>query len=202
MQQRVLLYLHGLGSSGRSDTGMFLREHFADSCVLSCPDYRPQFFHESVEFIDSLLESLRAPERRIAILGSSMGGWHALHALARHRDITVLALNPALDPASIRRSSSPDDVDHQSGEALDWPEIVAENFPPVPVANVAAERVRVLVGGKDDVVPPEPTLRACKEHHWSHRVFSAWGHRAELGPAMQQEIDALLIRAGKPCTTR
>jgi len=198
VQHRVLLYLHGLGSSGRSDTGMFLREHYAQSTILACPDYRPQFFHESVAMVDKLLHSLRAPDRAIAVLGSSMGGWHALHALARHPDITVLALNPVLDPSTLRGESRPDDVDQRSGNPLPWPEIVAANFPPAPVASLNGSRLRLLIGAQDDVVPPGPTLDACHAHSWSHRVFPGWGHRAELGTDMRREIDALLERASMP----
>lgn len=174
---------------------MFLREHYAQSTILACPDYRPQFFHESIAFIDAQLDSLRAPGRTIAVLGSSMGGWHALHALARHSDITVLALNPVLDPASLRQESSPDDVDHSTGDPLPWPEIVAENFPAAPIEKLDSSRLRLLVGALDDVVPPQPTLAACAEKHWSHRVFPTWGHRANLGTDMRDEIDALLARS-------
>lgn len=198
MQHRVLVYLHGLGSSGRSDTGMFLREHYAQSTILACPDYRPQFFHESVAMVDDLLESLRAPGRSLAVLGSSMGGWHALHALGRHTDIHVLALNPVLDPSTLRRDTPPDDVDQRSGSPLPWPDIIAENFPPAPVDTLDSSRLRLLIGAQDDVVPPGPTLNVCASHHWSHRVFADWGHRAALGPEMRAEMDALLERANAP----
>ncbi len=195
MQQRVLLYLHGLGSSGRSDTGMFLRQHYAENIILSCPDYRPQFFHESVDFIDAHLDELRAPGRAIAVLGSSMGGWHALHALSRHADITVLALNPVLNPGALRRDSPPDDVDQTSGTPLPWPDLSEGNFPAAPATMLDRSRLRLLIGEQDDVVPPQPTLEACASHHWSHRTFAEWGHRAELGTAMREEVDALIQRA-------
>lgn len=196
MQNGVLLYLHGLGSSGRSDTGMFLREHYASLRALACPDYRPQFFHESVRMIDTQIEQLRQHGKPIAVLGSSMGGWHALHAQCRNPDITVLALNPVVDPAVLTHPSEREYTD-ESAPRVDWPETTAQNFPAVPVTQVDASRVRLLIGLKDDVVPPEPTIALCKQQHWSHRLLP-WGHRAEFGRIFAQEINELLERARSP----
>ncbi|MEN8720154.1 MAG: YqiA/YcfP family alpha/beta fold hydrolase [Oceanococcaceae bacterium] len=198
MQPYALLYLHGLGSSGQSDTGRFLAQHFGSDGIVACPDYRPQFFAESVRRIDELLTELRRHAATIAVLGSSMGGWQALHALARHADITLLALNPVIDPAALRAAPRTDDVDQRSGAPLPWPEIVPENFPPAPCADLDPNRLRLLIGAQDDVVPPDRALAQCARFGWSHRVFADWGHRAELGAAMREEVTALLQRARSP----
>lgn len=188
-----LLYLHGLGSSGHSDTGQYLRRHYAGRCALQCPSYRPQFFHESVTRIDAWLRAALAAGP-VAVLGSSMGGWHALHALARHPRLHVLALNPVLDPSVLGQGQPRDDVDQRSGEALPWPELIAANFPSAPIDTLPVERLRVMIGAADDVVPPAPTLEHCQARGISHRVYD-WGHRAELGADFAAEIDGLLERA-------
>lgn len=193
MSNGVLLYLHGLGSSGRSDTGMFLGQHYAQLRELACPDYRPQFFHESVALIDSRIAQLRAHGEPIAVLGSSMGGWHALHAQSRNPDITVLALNPVVNPAVLTHPDDRDDTDAES-QRLEWPDIHPQNFPAVPAEQINAQRVRLLIGLHDEVVPPGHSRTLCEAQNWSHRLLP-WGHRAEFGDIFADEIDALLKRA-------
>lgn len=202
MQKTALLYLHGLGSSGQSDTGQFLQRHFATDTILACPSYRPQFFHESVERIDHWLEELRQQTSCIAVLASSMGGWHGLHALARHPDIHLLALNPVLAPASLRSTPRADDVDQRTGQTLEWPEIIADNFPPAPADALDSDRLRLLIGAQDDVVPPQPTLDTASRLNWSIREFADWGHRAELDETFLAELNILVRRAQNGDTSR
>nr|MBV6630500.1 prolyl oligopeptidase family serine peptidase [Oceanococcus sp. HetDA_MAG_MS8] len=191
----ALLYLHGLGSSGNSDTGQFLEQHFGQTHRVLRPDYRPQFFVESVQAIDRWIQQLGEDAERVAILGSSMGGWQALHALARHPQLQVLALNPVLAPAALATSAPPDQVDHRSGDPLPWPQpIRVEDFPPAPLATLPAQQLRVLIGRHDDVVPPQPTIDACATFDISHRVLP-WGHRAEFGSVLRDEVAELLGRS-------
>lgn len=191
----ALLYLHGLGSSGNSDTGQFLEQHFGARHTLLRPDYRPQFFTESVTAIDRWILHLRQTNDRVAILGSSMGGWQALHALHRHPELEVLALNPVLDPAALARAAPPDQVDHRTGETLPWPEpIRAADFPAAPLSQLNSKQLRILIGQHDEVVPPQPTIDACRQHHIAHRILP-WGHRAEFGAVLTTEIKELLQRA-------
>lgn len=194
MSAKALLYLHGLGSSGDSDTGRFLHSRFSQQWTIYRPSYRPQFLHESAQMIDALLEEIRSKHAVIGLLGSSMGGWQALHALHRHPDLVVTALNPVIDPNVLRRAADQEDVDHSSGEPLPWPELVAENFPAVPTQALPAAHLRLLLGEADDVVPATPSLEICRQQGWSHRVFE-WGHRAELDDRFAQEMEQLMQRA-------
>lgn len=195
MTNVALLYLHGLGSSGQSDTGQFLEQHFGQHHRVMRPDYRPQFFAESVQAIDGWIEQLRQDGDRVAILGSSMGGWQALHALHRHPQLQVLALNPVLAPAAMANAAPADQIDHRSGEPLPWPDpIRPQDYPTAPLPALQAQQLRVLIGRDDDVVPPQPTIAACEQYHIAHRVLP-WGHRAEFGEVLRTEVQELLQRA-------
>jgi len=85
---RHVIYLHGFASSAKSTKAMFfagrLRPHGIE---LQCPDFNePDFEHVTVTRmlgqVDDALAAL--PPGPVALIGSSLGGFVALHAAARH----------------------------------------------------------------------------------------------------------------------
>ena len=92
----MLIYLHGLNSSGLSHKAGVLRERLAPLTVLapSYPAHRPA---KAVEALSRLFEGL-AGEPPPLVVGSSMGGFYGQY-LARHFPVAHLFMvNPALKP--------------------------------------------------------------------------------------------------------
>jgi uncharacterized protein len=94
----VIIYLHGLNSSGRSHKAGLLRRGLAPMPVLA-PDYPA---HRPAEAVSSLLAWFArlpsAGDRGLDLVGSSMGGFYAQY-LARRLPVARLYLvNPALAP--------------------------------------------------------------------------------------------------------
>jgi predicted esterase YcpF (UPF0227 family) len=108
---RHLLYLHGFRSSPQSAKARVMSAWMAGhrpDVDWACPQLPPSPA-ESM----ALLERLTAhwPAERMAVIGSSLGGFYA-SVLAHRRGCRAVLLNPAVDPAR--------DLASQIGELTSW----------------------------------------------------------------------------------
>lgn len=92
---RKILYVHGLSSSGNSNTVKALRQLLVDDCILA-----PDLPINPVEALE-LLHDLCHHENPDAIIGTSMGGMFAQH-LHGYRKILV---NPAFHVSTSMRKN-------------------------------------------------------------------------------------------------
>jgi pimeloyl-ACP methyl ester carboxylesterase len=98
-----VLYLHGFASSAASTKARFFAERFARAGVtLHCPDFNEPAFEtltitRMLDQVDATIASL-APDP-VAVIGSSLGAFIAVHAAARNRGRIprLVLLAPALD---------------------------------------------------------------------------------------------------------
>jgi pimeloyl-ACP methyl ester carboxylesterase len=97
-----VLYLHGFASSPQSSKATFLSRKFAERGIpvivpdLNDPDFSTLTVSRMLQQVGKALASAEGP---FVIVGSSLGGFVAVHAALRHPDrITrVVLLAPALD---------------------------------------------------------------------------------------------------------
>ena len=98
------VYLHGFASSpGSSKAGRFKQELAARGVGFSCPDFNEPAFETLT--VTRMLEQTRdaiveAPDAPVALVGSSLGAFVALHAAAQDQTGKVdrlLVMAPALD---------------------------------------------------------------------------------------------------------
>lgn len=96
----LLLYIHGFNSSPRSEKATEVRQFIAarrlavDYEVPALPDYPDECYRQ----LASLLQSLAG--RRIALVGSSMGGFFAT-VLAGQFGLKAALVNPAIRPSEL-----------------------------------------------------------------------------------------------------
>jgi uncharacterized protein len=106
-----LLYLHGFRSSPLSAKALTMRrwvEANAPGLVWWCPQLPPSPQAAMQGVLDHIAEW---PRERMAVIGSSLGGFYATVVAERLGCRTVL-LNPAVDPAR--------DLAHHIGEQTTW----------------------------------------------------------------------------------
>lgn len=90
----MLIYIHGFNSSSQSGKATALREWMsarglAESCV--CPDlpHRPA---EAIDLLERLIAASRGPAK---LVGSSLGGFYAIHLAERH-GLKAVHINPCV----------------------------------------------------------------------------------------------------------
>lgn len=91
----MLIYLHGLNSSGRSDKAIRLREILKPHPVLA-PDYPAHRPRAAVERLAAFFSDLK--DARPAVVGSSMGGFYGQWLSRRFAFSHLYLINPALAP--------------------------------------------------------------------------------------------------------
>jgi len=192
VSRRSLIYLHGFASSPRSSKArLFADRAAAAGIAFACPDLNePEFRTLTVSrMIDSVERTIAGlPEGPVALVGSSLGAFVALHAAARHSGARVdrwpidrlIFLAPALDlvpgferevgPDQIRRWQATDSYtvfhysDNQARE-LAWAFMEdARRYDafavslPVPTL--------IYQGRRDEVVAPEAVERWAASRPW------------------------------------
>jgi predicted esterase YcpF (UPF0227 family) len=174
---QLVLYLHGYGSTGSTDTAVNLRRALADGFTVLSPSY---------DFSDPLaaarqLESLMAEHAAAApvVVGTSLGGFFANY-LARVCNARAVLVNPALKP-----SGSLHKYDESAATLAGYAQLEATE----KAQAHRPERV-VVIGTRDEVVDPRTNGLTLKDE--AQTVMLDMGHRIE--PAYVETI-AGLVRA-------
>lgn len=97
-----MIYLHGFASSSRSGKASFFAKRFREAGVefqapdLNLPDFSTLTVTRMVEQTHSLIDAAAGP---VTLMGSSLGGYVAVHAAARwpERVKNIVLMAPALD---------------------------------------------------------------------------------------------------------
>lgn len=184
-----VLYLHGLGSSGNSNTSTSLK---ALGLEVVSPDYRPQYCEESMERLSQLLHT----ERPEMVIGTSMGGFYALKLYERF-GLPTLAVNPCHAPLSLLdKYRQQPAVDYATGEAIHFSEAMLRAFEePFPADRPTDwSAALVVIGANDDLILPTGQQAFCRRMGIRF-VMTDWGHRVEDAGLLLEQARALVNRA-------
>lgn len=172
----TLIYIHGYGSSGNSDTATNLRDLLASEFEIVTPTYNGSNPIEAAMTLDDAVAS--AGNGKMIIAGTSLGGFFANYMARKHNRPAIL-VNPTLMPSESLAEF------HKSQPILDaYVRLEAEER-----AFTAMPPRRVIVGLKDDVVNPAEHGLTMK--HVADITEIPMGHQVE--PAFYDLI-ARLIR--------
>lgn len=162
-----VLYLHGLGSSGASSTVEGLRSLGLE---VVAPDYRPQYFDESV----AQLRDLVAASGVELLAGTSMGGYYAL-TLAALTGLPVVAVNPCFEPDKhLAKYLTTPAEDFVTGEPIVFTGEMLAAFQPLDGARITDPVI--VVGEQDDLIPASYQKQFCAQQGWRW-LSTDWGHR-------------------------
>lgn len=86
-----VLYIYGYGSSPESKTCLALKELLYDANII-CVDYPQNYPSDAVDKLENVVEK----EKIDLVIGSSLGGWYAMHVCALTGKPCIL-INPVSD---------------------------------------------------------------------------------------------------------
>lgn len=164
------LYLHGLGSSGRSNTAKMLRRLDVE---LIAPDYAPQHYRDAIEALSRLIEA----ERPGRVIGTSMGGYYALK-LYEAFGLPSVAVNPCYDPARLLTPYLERPAwDYANDSPIHFDRAMLDAFEQVSLPG-AQPGLRVVIGRNDELIAAQGQREFCERLGIDY-VETGWGHRVE-----------------------
>jgi predicted esterase YcpF (UPF0227 family) len=103
MQNSLIIYIHGFGSSGFSSKARELKEYFEGREDVKI--FSPSLSYVPELAIDTLEQTIELFEGRVGLVGSSLGGYYSLFLSQRYNLKTVL-INPSINPTTTIKPNS------------------------------------------------------------------------------------------------
>ncbi|HMW18848.1 MAG TPA: YqiA/YcfP family alpha/beta fold hydrolase [Accumulibacter sp.] len=150
MADTGIVYLHGFCSSPASWKARLLAEHLAARGLadrLLCPTLSP-VPDEAIACLDALLTS---DERRLTLVGSSLGGYYASW-LAEKYDLRAVLINPAVQAPTLLEGLIGRHANFHTGETFEFTAAHAEQLRALSPATVNPSRYLLLVETGDELL--------------------------------------------------
>lgn len=185
----MIVYLHGLNSTGSSAKATWLREHLSPIPVLS-PTYPAHRAHDAMGELRTFLAPLRARADRMLLVGSSLGGFYA-PVLAAEFSAGMVLINPAVHAhVGLYRYVGPQ-LNEATGERYTLTESEVNAFASYALPKCRAEKpTLVLIDEADEVIDVEAARRFYGECGRTI-IYPGGSHRFEHLPEALPEIRAL-----------
>lgn len=173
-----VLYLHGLGSSGNSSTVSNLRQALKlqsnEDVEVIAPTYNPESASAWRNFVE-LADSVDV------VVGTSLGGYHALQLAAHDVIASYVVINPCYDPREMLRKYVGQELpnyceaDAMTDRFTDYErrQFQAVNMPAAP-----HQPITWIVGVNDDLIDPEGQYQFA-DQIGCDVIDTDWGHRVE-----------------------
>lgn len=109
-----LIYLHGFNSSPQSEKAQITRDYFGSTDFKVHVPALPPSPRAAIAFVKSLIAEIE-PERVCGFVGSSLGGYYALH-LHHHYGLPAVLINPAIKPYELLQDYLGENTNLYTGE--------------------------------------------------------------------------------------
>jgi predicted esterase YcpF (UPF0227 family) len=90
----MIIYLHGFASAGFGVKAQKFLEYFEEELITPTLPTIPNL---AIATLEQLIEALLSRDIKVSLIGSSLGGFYALH-LANKYDLKAVLINPAVRP--------------------------------------------------------------------------------------------------------
>jgi predicted esterase YcpF (UPF0227 family) len=147
----MLIYIHGFNSSALSFKAAVLRKRMSmlrRTREFVCPElpHRPR---EAIEMLDQIIAARE--DERLALVGSSLGGYYATYLAERHAARAVL-VNPAVRPYRLLASSVGPQQNLYTGSRYAFTEAHLQELRALQVDRITADRYLLVVATGDEVL--------------------------------------------------
>jgi predicted esterase YcpF (UPF0227 family) len=161
----VLIYIHGFNSSALSFKAGVLRERMVEarrSGEFLCPELpdRPQ---QAIALLDRLVTD--CGPQRVALVGSSLGGFYATW-LSERRAVPAVLVNPAVRPYELLRGYIGRQTNLYTGAQYDFTERHLDELLELETGSITPDRYLLMVRTGDEVLNYQDAVeryRGCEQ---------------------------------------
>ena len=183
MHDKVIIYLHGFNSSGGSGTATYLRSFFRESIVTPSYNYIDPI--AAGVFLNDVVHQALADNKMVVMAGKSLGGFWANYFAEKYQ-LSCVLVNPSLDPATSLLKYVGDNINFNNGTKTVLTSTDVANYLPFYPCETPALQKIVLLGARDETVPPGNAILQLKGH--TIKVYPHEGHQFNDHAAMGEAI--------------
>ena len=170
----MIIYIHGFGSSGKAFKARLLRRLYPEIPLYS-PDlpHKPQ---QAIQFLEDLIID-KCDSKQLLLIGSSLGGFYALHLHIKFYLFAVL-LNPTVQPISNLESQLKNRSNFDPAISAEWqqkylPHLAQYYHPP---QEIHSEKLNVYLNRDDEILNYRIAEEYFKQSNCTISLFDHGGH--------------------------
>jgi len=185
----MLIYCHGFGSSGQAAKAQILHANFPAGTVIS-----PDLPLEPLAAITTIEQNMRtiSGNSRILLVGSSLGGFYALH-LHQKSGVPAILLNPTVDPIGDTDRRDRLEANFDAGDLAAWCAEYTDQIRGLyhPAESVNPQSLFVFLNRDDEVLDYRKAERYFKINNCQIVIADRGGHRFESFEKLIPDVRAI-----------
>ncbi len=148
------LYIHGFASCGLGMKARAFREYYKSR---NKKLFVPSLAYNPNLAIDTLEQFILLEDKKVNLIGSSLGGYYATY-LANKYDLKAVLINPAVKSKKILKDSVGMQTNYCDLSKFEWNEIHINELKKFTVANPKVENFMLLLQKGDEVLNYQDAL--------------------------------------------
>ncbi|TDO96261.1 YqiA/YcfP family alpha/beta fold hydrolase [Marinomonas balearica] len=159
----TLIYVHGFNSSEKSYKSQLTKQAMASigkEADFLCPrlHWQPKL---AIQQLESLIEDKLSTNRRVALVGSSLGGFYSLY-LSEKYDLNAVLVNPAVEAPTLLQELLGDQKNPYTNEQYILTQQHIEELKSIDVAAPSGKRIWLMLQEGDEVLDYQAALNRFK----------------------------------------
>ncbi len=157
----MIIYIHGFGGSGEGQKARLLRQALKKEGIIA-PSL-PTHPTLAVQTLRELIERFRQMGP-VGLIGSSLGGFYALHLSQSFESVRVVVINPSINPdVTLRRAIGPTGgINFYDGSRYEWNEAHIEALKALRPTVYRSENLLLLTQLGDELLDANEAIEALK----------------------------------------
>jgi len=184
------VYLHGFLSSDKSEKGQWLLKKNAQENTASKSNVFDEFItvgypnksvKESIQVIDSEIKNQLHKDKKLVLLGSSLGGFYAQY-FAQLYHLPYIMINPALNSLPVFKANMGLHINPTTGEEVCIDAEYINNLKKYDVSHPDESiPALLLIDTDDEVIDVNFAIQRYQKrevnHYFKHKIYSGGDHR-------------------------
>ncbi|MDD3466281.1 MAG: alpha/beta fold hydrolase [Campylobacterales bacterium] len=151
----MIIYIHGFGGSGLGGKASVLKESMREHGGIIAPSL-PTNPHLAIQTLSELIESFRQKDN-VYLIGSSLGGYYALHLSSKY-NLPAVLINPAIKPYETLRRALGYAPNFYDGSTYEWREEHLDILKSLETDQYDTSKLLVLLQKGDELLDYQDAL--------------------------------------------